>query len=279
MRVARFLLLSALFAFVASACSSQTQPIANVASSSGSIGIGEQRILLAVIDPETTAFLADPGSEATATLRDEDGTPLGTYDLEFVPTVPGVRGIYAGYFDIPAAGVYQLSIKQEGYDETAPTGFVAVDNPPMVGPGDPAPESDTRTSADVAELSLITSDPEPDPALYQLSVAEAVSNDRPTVVIFATPAFCATQTCGPMLSQVKDLRFDYEGIDFVHVEIYDDLQVEDTQDLLVVDAVVEWGLPSEPWTFVVGADGVVIAAFEGALNDDELTPILDRLNG
>ena len=82
-----------------------------------------------------------------------------------------------------------------------------------------------------------------------------------------------------MLSQVKDLRFDYQGIDFVHVEIYDDLQVEDTHDLVVVDAVVEWGLPSEPWTFVIDADGVVIAAFEGALNDEELTPILDRLNG
>jgi hypothetical protein len=98
------------------------------------------------------------------------------------------------------------------------------------------------------------------------------------VIVFATPAFCASQACGPLLDQVKALRPDHEGIEFVHVEIYDDLQVE-VEDLTPVPAVSEWGLPSEPWVFVVASDGVVSAAFEGAVSDEELTAAVDAVAG
>lgn len=275
-RLAAALLTAAL---LTAACSSGTEPLAFVASSGASIGTGEQRILIALVDPETNAYLATEDDAATALLRNEDGSPLGEYELDFVWTVPGVRGVYAGYFEIPEAGVYQLTVEREGLAASGPTGFVTVDDPPMIGPGDLAPLSETRVGDDYADLSLITSDPDPSPELYSMTVAEAVSNGTPSVLVFATPAFCTTQACGPMLSQIKDLRFDYPGIDFVHVEIYDDLQVETVEELVVVEPVLEWQLPSEPWIFIVDADGAVVAAFEGAVNDDELTSVLDGVAG
>ena len=61
--------------------------------------------------------------------------------------------------------------------------------------------------------------------MYQLSVDEAVSNGTPAVVVFATPAWCVSATCGPLLAQVKALRPEFDGVDFVHVEVYDDIQV------------------------------------------------------
>jgi hypothetical protein len=266
-------------ALITAACSSGPEPLAFVASSGASIGTGEQRILIALVDPETNAYLATEEDSATALLRNEDGSPLGDYKLDFVWTVPGVRGVYAGYFEIPEAGVYQLTVEREGLAATGPTGFVTVDDPLMIGPGDQAPLSETRVGDDYADLSLITTDPDPDPDLYSMTVAEAVTNGTPSVVVFATPAFCTTQACGPMLSQIKDLKFDYPGIDFVHVEIYDDLQVENVEELVVVDSVLEWQLPSEPWIYIIDADGVVVAAFEGAVNDDELTSVLDGVAG
>jgi len=275
MRTPRLLVLLIGAAAVTSACSSGVTPAVFLASSSAAIGTGEQRILLAMVDPETNAFLASEDAAATALLRDEDGTPLGTYDLEFVWTVPEVRGIYAGYFDIPGPGVYQVSVEQVGLAESGPTGLVAAENPPMVGPGEPALLSETRIGADFDDLSLITSDPDPDPEMYSMTVAEAVSNGRPAVLVFATPAFCTSQSCGPMLDQVKDLRPAYPAIDFVHVEIYDDLQVDNPEDLVFVDAVLDWQLPSEPWVYIVDREGLVVAAFEGAVNDDELTAVLD----
>jgi hypothetical protein len=47
----------------------------------------------------------------------------------------------------------------------------------------------------------------------------------------------------------------------------------------VVDAVLEWQLPSEPWIYIIDGDGTVVAAFEGAVNDDELTAVLDEFGG
>ncbi len=255
---------------VAACGSDEVAPFAVVASSNGSIGVGEQRVMFALVDPETDEFLASPDIAATMNLRDENGSPLGTYPMEFIWSVPDVRGLYVAHPDIPEAATYQATIDAEGFATAGPVGFVAFDDSPLVQPGDPAPASETRRAAEFPDLSVITSDPEPDPAMYQLSVAEAVSDGTPAVIVFATPAFCTSAACGPLLDQVKALRPGYPGIDFVHVEIYDDLQVEAVEDLTTVPAVTEWGLPSEPWVFVVDAAGNVTASFEGAASDAEL---------
>ena len=46
----------------------------------------------------------------------------------------------------------------------------------------------------------------------------------------------------------------------------------------MVPATDEWGLPSEPWVFVVDPSGVVTSAFEGAASDDELTAAIDAVS-
>jgi hypothetical protein len=261
------------------ACGSdEVEPFVVVASSNGSIGIGEQRLLFALVDPETDEFLASPDREATVTIRDENGSPLDNYPMEFIWTVPDVRGLYVAHVDIPEAATYQATIDAEGMATAGPAGFVAFDDPPLIEPGEEAPASATRTSAEFPDLSVITSDPEPDPGMYESSVASAVTSGVPSVIVFATPAFCASQTCGPLLDQVKALRPDYPGVEFVHVEIYEDLQVSSPEELTVVPATDEWGLPSEPWVFVVDPSGVVTSAFEGAASDAELTAAIDAVS-
>jgi hypothetical protein len=267
-------------ALAVGACGSdEVEPFAQVASSNGSIGVGEQRILLALIDPETNQFLASPDREATVTIRDENGSPLDTYPMEFLWTIPDERGLYVAYVDIPEAATYQATIDAEGLATAGPAGFVAHDDLPLIEPGEQAPASQTRTSAEFPDLSVITSDPEPDPAMYESSVGDAVTSGSSSVIVFATPAFCASRACGPLLDQVKGLRPDYDDVEFVHVEIYEDLQVDSVEDLTAVPAIEEWGIPSEPWVFVVDSAGVVSAAFEGAASDEELTAAIDAVAG
>ena len=175
--------------FLLAACGSdEVEPFVVVASSNGSIGIGEQRVLFALVDPETDEFLASPDREATVTIRDENGSPLDTYPMEFIWTVPDVRGLYVAHVDIPEAATYQATIDAEGMATAGPAGFVAFDDPPLIEPGEEAPASETRTSADFPDLSVITSDPEPDPAMYESSVASAVTSGAPSVIVFATPS-------------------------------------------------------------------------------------------
>ena len=261
------------------ACGSgEVQPVAQVASSSAGIGLGEQRVLFALIDPETNEFLASPDREATVTLRDENGSPLDSYPMEFIWTVPDERGLYAAHVNIPEAATYQATIDADGLATAGPAGFVAYEDPPLIEPGEEAPASETRTSAEFPDLSVISSDPEPDPAMYEASVASAVTSGGPSVIVFATPAFCTSKACGPLLDQVKALRPDYPEVGFVHVEIYEDLQVATPEELTVVPATGEWGLPSEPWVFVVDGSGIVTSTFEGAASDDELTSAIDAVS-
>ena len=44
-----------------------------------------------------------------------------------------------------------------------------------------------------------------------------------------------------------------------------------------VPAAAEWNLPSEPWTFVVDADGLVAAKFEGFATREELEDALAKV--
>jgi hypothetical protein len=269
-------LLVALIAGLA-ACSGGITPFAVVASANGGIGVGEQRVMFALVDGETNDFLASPDREATVTLRDENGAPLGTYPTDFVWTVQDVRGVYVAHLDIPEGGTYQVTIDADGYNTAGPVGFIASEDPPLVQPGEQAPPSVTKVAADYPDLSVMTSDPDPDPGMYQMTVEQAVTDNTPAVVVFATPAFCVSQTCGPLLDQVKSYRPDYPGVDFVHVEIYDDLQVKSFDELTAVPATNDWGLPSEPWVFVVDADGRVTASFEGAASDAEVRAAIDAV--
>ena len=85
------------------------------------------------------------------------------------------------------------------------------------------------------------------------------------VVTFSTPAFCVTATCGPQLDVITGLKEQYGGaVNFVHVEVVEDphLLNEGRPAARWAPAVEEWGLLSEPWTFVVDRDGLVWAKFE-----------------
>lgn len=261
------------------ACSSEETPLAVVASAPAAIGVGEQRVMFTLIDQETNQWVTSPDRAATVTLRDENGSPLDTYPLEFVWVLEDVRGLYVANLVIPEAGTYQVTIDADGFATAGPAGLVASEDPTVVQIGEPAPESETKVGADFPDLATITSDPNPDPAMYEVSVADAVVSGSPTVITFATPAFCTSEACGPMLDQVKAMQPSYPGVEFVHVEVYDDLQVTDFKDLTVVPAVEEWGLPSEPWVFVVDESGTVTAAFEGAVSDEELTLAIEAVAG
>lgn len=258
------------------ACRSGTSAFPFIASSPGTIGVGEQRVLVGIIDQETQQFLIDGEVEAVATLRDENGSPLDTSPAELVWTIPEVRGLLVFHFDVPEPATYQLTIDTPSWGELGPIGLVSVADPPVIASGDEAPRSDTRTS-ETHDLEEITSDPDPEPRFYEMSVAEAVA-DGPTVIVFATPAWCSSQACGPLLDQVGELSADYPHLNFVHVEIYEDIHIDSVEALEAVPAVIEWGLPSEPWVFVTNGSGTVVGAFEGAASDAELRAVFDAVS-
>ncbi|MFO7539240.1 MAG: hypothetical protein R6X32_14460 [Chloroflexota bacterium] len=136
--------------------------------------------------------------------------------------------------------------------------------------GEPAPPSQNRTLADT-DLSQLNSGTDSNPALYQMTVAEAVASGKPSVVGFITPGLCQTEWCTPVLESVDTVWAEVgeEQANFIHIEVYADFQ-----ELLIVPEMGEWRLNSEPWVFVLDENGRVAAKFSGPVSAQELNEAL-----
>ena len=141
---------------------------------------------------------------------------------------------------------------------------------PDVGAAAPASETPTLANAALEQLTTATV---PDPELYRASVAQALAAEEPFVVAFATPRYCTSRTCGPVVDVVSAVREQHPGLRFIHVEIYQDNDPTKGENRWVR----EWGLPSEPWIFVVGADGMIRSRFEGTVSVRELEEAVSSL--
>jgi hypothetical protein len=159
--------------------------------------------------------------------------------------------IYVADLDIPGPGKYFLLAEPVGGTKIQGVGNVVVeDKTKTPAVGDRAFPSKTPTLADAPAAELTTRTP-PDTELLRVSVADALARKEPFAVVFATPKFCESRTCGPVVDVVDAVRRRVPGVEFIHVEIYE----ENNPALGVNRWVREWQLPTEPWVFLVGRDG------------------------
>jgi hypothetical protein len=142
-------------------------------------------------------------------------------------------------------------------------------NVPAVGM--PAPRTAQQTVRDVKDVAEIDSSAPPRPELHSMTVAEAIDRKQPTVVAWATPAFCQTRFCGPVVDEVVAPLSS-----FIHIEPY---RLADARQgrLIPIPEMAQWGLASEPYIFVLDAKGNVAAQFEGITAKDEVAAVLERL--
>ena len=185
--------------------------------------------------------------------------------------------IYVARVRLPDPGTYWLLAEPEGGPKIQALGNVVVSaEDPEPGPGDPAPASETPTIESTGgDLSKLTTRTPPDELLLQHSVADSLRDGVPFVVVFSTPKFCTSRTCGPVVDVVEDVAKRYEGEDvrFIHVEVYENNDPAQGFNRFMQ----EWSLETEPWTFVVGADGKIAERFEGAVSVLELEEALEQL--
>lgn len=138
--------------------------------------------------------------------------------------------------------------------------------------GAPAPRSKNLTRRDVDDIRKIDSGSTPND-MHELTIAEAIEQQKPLAILFASPGFCVTQTCAPELGEVQKLKAQYgQQANFIHVEIF-----KDPMSRTPYETVTEWGLTSEPWVFLVDRAGLVAEKFEGPAPVAELELALQRL--
>jgi hypothetical protein len=197
----------------------------------------------------------------------------------------GESGAYIASADFDHSGDWGVKVAvrtTDGRDlEEAPFRFTVRDGSAEPSIGDPAPRSTQATTATVDDIEEIDSSYPPRPQMHDMTLAEAIDTGKPVVVAFATPAYCRSRTCAPVMETVMDpLAERYGGrAVFVHIEPYVLRDLREGNIENPVPATREWRLESEPWVFVIGRDGRIAAKFEGIVGADEVESALTQALG
>ncbi len=209
-----------------------------------------------------------------ADYREVEGVTPHLHDDGFLHKHLDVRGQYVAKVNFQSTGVWQARFSLSVDEESAPTvgdlAFNVLTEPTAPGVGEPAPPIETPTIHDVASIDEIeTRDPPDD--MHDLSVAQALKQEKPFVVVWSAPMFCTSAICGPVLdSAVRVQEKLGDRVNFIHIEPWDLKIAREEGRLIPIREFTEWGLTTEPWIFVVDARGIVFERFEGLVTDGEL---------
>lgn len=248
--------------------------------------VGQERFALGVVDPETGPIEDAQIDLLFFTIADNQGTLTETLKPTFYAygatdghaadhQAGDVTGIYVARptFGTPGPwGVVARVTSAEGVVRAGQADFEVVAASEVPGPGDAAIASTTAVATNPDEVQKIcTADPVDD--MHELSLDEALTNGKPTLVLFATPALCTSRVCGPSLEALQALKQRYgERANFIHVEIYPGRDYEQP-----AATIAEWHLPSEPWLFLIDNTGTIAERYEGGIGLDELDPAVREL--
>ena len=282
-------------ALVIVACSGDSTPVPTPTSApsdtprvtlaSTDLAVGDNRVVFALIRPGSGA-IKDARVEVQ-TFFLSGSTPneaVQSASAAFQTWPVGTGGVYRTNLTFDQPGEWGLGVVAALPDGSSVNVGASIEvkrtsSTPAIG--SPAPRGESKTASDADALTDITTDPNPDPDLYRITISEALDSPEPLLVAFATPAYCRTATCGPQMNIVKDLKNKYaDRMNFIHVEVYDnpaEIRERGISAARIAPALAEWGLPSEPWTFIVDGGGIVRAKYEGFVNADELEAALAGL--
>ena len=261
--------------------------VLQILMASTDLAVGENRVAFGLLRPGEGALKNADVELQTFFLADGERTaPVQTLSPEFRHWPGGAGGAYIANAVFDRPGEWGIRVETRAADGSGLLAGSRVDvaetsATPAIGA--PAPRSANKTAAGASSLAQITSDTAPDADLYRKTVADALDESRPLLVAFATPAYCRTATCGPQLDAVKSLKNRHaERVSFIHVEVYDnpdEIRQSGISAARTSPIVEEWGLPSEPWTFIIDANGAIAAKFEGFADEDELDAAIREVLG
>lgn len=204
---------------------------------------------------------AIPAKYESATAKSDINRIGNGYYTTTLPNVEGAKKL----------GVLTLTRTDDGFEAAAlPVSLAQKD--PAIAPGEKAPAIDTPTGTTPAELEKIdTRRPHDD--MHEVSLKDALKQNKPIVLVFATPKLCASRVCAP----VTDVAYAVKGevgdrAIFIHNEIYEDNDLNKG----VLGQVKKFGLPSEPFTFVIGRDGRVVQQLQGPFDMNELRAAIEQ---
>lgn len=137
--------------------------------------------------------------------------------------------------------------------------------------GERAPAISTPTVDEVGSVAEIDTR-SPHDTMHDVDAAQTIGK-RPTVLLFATPALCVSRVCGPVVDIAEQVKSELgDDAAFIHMEVYE----ENNPNEGIRSQLREYGLQTEPWLFVIDAEGEVTTRIEGAFSVEELRRAVEQ---
>jgi hypothetical protein len=177
--------------------------------------------------------------------------------------------LYTTKIDFPSKGEWRLGALTKDGDKLSARLMTGVNvgeinDIPKVGQRAPDIHTPTQKSVGGDLSKLTTRNP---PESMNKTDFHDVLGKKPIVLLFATPKFCQSRVCGPVVDAASQVQRQYGNqAEFIHMEIYKD----NDPSKGARPQVRAYHLPSEPWLFVIDRHGIIRTAIEGAFNVQEL---------
>lgn len=218
----------------------------------------------------------------------------GTAASGDAPTIAsGTRGVYEAKdvtFDQPGVWRATLSFELDGVARHLTADFSVSQTSQIPAPDMRALETENLTieSKDARKRAIDSmadgSGKIPDAELHRWTIAKAIAQRRPALVLFGTPAYCESQFCGPEVTELQKLAAEHpDRAVYIHVEIWRDFNA---QPQVVNKGAADWllrtlpdGSPemTEPWLYLIGSDGVIADRWGPLFDSAEVGAALDAL--
>jgi protein SCO1/2 len=200
---------------------------------------------------------------------------------------------YVATVTIPSPGEWQLSLAAAG-GASGEVAVSALDQGGTAALGGPAPDVHTPTLADVGgNIKAVTTQPQPDPRLYQASTSDARAQGKPYVIVIDSTRFRVSPLCGKAIVMIRYLLDRWPDVAFIHLEPFE-YQIITEEPVLsgsidnpplnaqarafgIGGAV--WDAKSVPWVFVVDGQGIVRAKYHWIIGSTDVDVIISLIQG
>jgi hypothetical protein len=261
-------------------------------TTSEGVKAGPDLSLMAMFPRDVPHVQVDTPTRLPFTLSDPEGVPFGTiesaltfrvtYDgeqvgepVEVQPHGDGVPRPYLPFeFTFPRPGVYDIETEHDGVTVSSPVqAFVAEEVPsPVVG--DALPPASTPTTTQSFEVDPICTRV-PTCPFHEHDLTAALQTDLPIVVLLATPAYCRTTACGPILDLLIETAEGLEDVIVIHSEVYKNPKaVRDLTEAALAPLPDLYSMPFEPALFVTDASHTVVARGDIVVDRAEMSEML-----
>jgi len=237
--------------------------------------IGQDRLAFGMIDDQGQ-FVYGPTVVYYATSPDRPAQGPYPAPADVLLTQPRYRSRQSAEETDPFAAVYQAQVKfkQKGpyavlvvtksgnHLVAAPTRIDVSTKKADVIPdvGDTAPKVATDTLASVKGDEKLLDTRVPPTDMHKDSF-DQILGKKPVALLFSTPQLCQSRVCGPVTDVAEQLKAKYgDRIEFIHQEVY----VNNDVNKGLRPPLEAFHLRTEPWLFVVNAQGRITARLEGS---------------